>query len=144
MVLFNSVNNYTQDHNFIWDEIEIVLTYNSNWQKAIKQILKIIDKDTLKFEELAKKGIKKLKQRYYLTKKELKPQAFLSITENWIALSFRYLTDAKQRRQIKHDLSFKILKMIEKSKDMEISSSTSIINITSFPELKIKNYARKK
>lgn len=143
-VLMQSINNYTQDHNFIWDEIEIVLTYESNWQKAVKNIPIIIEKNTLQFEEVAEKDIKKLKQKYYITKKELKPKVYLQLTDNWISLSFRYLTDAKQRRQVKHDLSLEILKYIEKNKDMQISSTTSIIDIASVPEINIKNYDKKK
>src|SRR3989344_8991050 len=41
-VLTSSVTNFTKGTNYIWDEVAIYLTYQSNWKKAQKKAEKII------------------------------------------------------------------------------------------------------
>ena len=45
-VLSGHVNNYTKDHNFIWDEIILPITYKSDWKKAIQIIQEIVKEET--------------------------------------------------------------------------------------------------
>jgi len=35
-VLSNTINNYTKDFNFLWDEIILHITYDSDWREANK------------------------------------------------------------------------------------------------------------
>ncbi|MDD1752027.1 MAG: mechanosensitive ion channel family protein [Methanotrichaceae archaeon] len=32
----NTINNYTKDFNFLWDEIILPITYDSDWREANK------------------------------------------------------------------------------------------------------------
>jgi len=41
-VLTNIVNNFTKDHNFIWDEISLPITYDSDWTDAHSKFLDIV------------------------------------------------------------------------------------------------------
>jgi len=45
-VLSGVVNNYTKDHPYIWDEISIPITYDSDWKEALKIIEAVIDVET--------------------------------------------------------------------------------------------------
>jgi small-conductance mechanosensitive channel len=59
-VLSSNVNNFTKDHNFIWDEISLPITYDSDWKKAHEKIYKIIKKETEIIAVQADKEIGKL------------------------------------------------------------------------------------
>lgn len=52
-VLNTTIKNYTKDFSFIWDEIFIMLTYDSDWKKARGIILNIAHEATSSFEEAA-------------------------------------------------------------------------------------------
>ena len=41
-VLAGAVQNYTRDFSFIWDEISVPITYDSNWNEANAKILDIV------------------------------------------------------------------------------------------------------
>ena len=41
-ILQNSIANYTSDFNFIWNEIPIVVTFESDWRKAKKIITEVL------------------------------------------------------------------------------------------------------
>jgi len=121
-VLTNNVNNFTKDHNFIWDEISLPITYDSDWRKASDIILEIVNKQTENIATQADKEITKLGEKYYLPKKPVDPVIFLTLTDNWINLNIRYVTDTKERRIIRDKLSKLILSEIEKSKNIKIAS----------------------
>ena len=123
-VLTNNVNNFTKDHNFIWDEISLPITYESDWRKASDIILEIVKKETKDIAIKADKEITKLGEKYYLPKKPVDPVIFLTLTDNWINLNIRYVTDTKERRIIRDRLSKLILIEIGKSKNITIASET--------------------
>ena len=56
-VLSNSVNNYTKDHNFIWDELHIPISYSNDWRLAHDCILQIVNEQTKETVEQANKEI---------------------------------------------------------------------------------------
>jgi len=128
-VLTNNVNNFTKDHNFIWDEISLPITYDSDWKKTSDMILEIVKKQTEIIATQADKEITKLGEKYYLPKKPVEPVVFLTLTDNWINLNIRYVTDTKDRRVIRDKLSKLILSEIEKSKNIRIASENIDINL---------------
>jgi len=83
-VLSSNVNNFTKDHNFIWDEISLPITYDSDWKKANKIIFDIVNKETAIIADQADKEITKLGEKYYLSKKPVEPVIFFTITDNWL------------------------------------------------------------
>ncbi|WOF16384.1 mechanosensitive ion channel family protein [Methanoplanus sp. FWC-SCC4] len=132
-VISEVVYNYTKDHNFIWDEITIPLTYDSDWKEAISDFLNIVRSETGDISLSAEKEIERLGEKYYLPKKVTEPFVYVKITDNWIELRLRYVTDAKNRR-IQYDRLNRILaekifssdKYSIGSENMEISGKQEI------------------
>jgi len=135
-VLTGVVQNYTRDFYFIWDELTIPITYDSDWNEAASKILDIVKKETIDVSENAKKIMENLEGKYYFTKRSLEPAIFLTLTDNWISFGIRYVTEVKSRRLLHDRLSRTILNEIQKSEKIKIASGT--INITEFPTIHIK------
>ncbi|MBU0460077.1 MAG: mechanosensitive ion channel family protein, partial [Nanoarchaeota archaeon] len=140
-ILTSTINNYTKDHSFIWDEISIPITYESNWKKAHESILKIVQNETKEIIKKADKEISQLSEKYYLGERPTKPAVFMKLTDNWITLNVRYVTHTRERRMLHHKLSKMILEKIEQSKDIKIASQT--IEIVGFPKLQVNNSNKK-
>ena len=73
--------------------------------------------------------INKAKKEAFYPKKPVEPVVFLTLTDNWINLNIRYVTETKERRIIKNNLSKLILNEIEKSKNIKIASENIDINL---------------
>lgn len=131
-VLSNITNNYTKDFDFLWDEITIPVTYDSDWKAARAVIIDAINQETRIAEELARKEISHMERKYFLSSGSMKAEAFVSLTDNWIEVTARYVTPARQRRKIRSNISNKILEDIEKSANIKIASQT--VDIVGFPE----------
>lgn len=135
-LLSGTINNYTKDHNFIWDEISIPITYHSDWKKAHDMILDIVSKETKSTTEIAGREIMSLEEKYYLSKRPTEPSIFITLTDNWITFNIRYVTEVRQRRFMRNKLSRLILDEIQKSDNIHIASAT--VDIVGFPEVRLK------
>ncbi|MBD3359596.1 MAG: mechanosensitive ion channel [Candidatus Buchananbacteria bacterium] len=124
LILSELVTNYNKDHNFIWEDLKMPITYNSDWQKAIKIILQLVKKETKSTIEVAEKGIKRLERRYYLPRKSTEPKVLISLTDNWIELSVRYIVEVRNRSEERDRISRLILNALNKEKNIKISSET--------------------
>jgi small-conductance mechanosensitive channel len=129
LVINHSLYNYTRDHSFIWDEISIPLTYDSDWRLAKDLILDIVKKETASITMQADAEIERIGEKYYLPKKVVEPSAYITLTDNWITLDVRYVTDARSRRLLHTHLSEMIITAIEKHERITISSTT--VTVTS-------------
>ena len=128
-VINQPVINYTRDHSFIWDEISLPLTYDSNWQLAISHIEDLIREEVNPLIPVAEEEMRSLGEKYLVLKRATEPAVYISLTDNWIQLDARYISEVRNRRQIKNDLSVSIMKWIESRDDVEISSTTSTITL---------------
>lgn len=134
-VLSNNVNNYTKDHNFIWDEIFIPISYSTNWKQAHDEILQIVNLETKEIAQLAEKEISHMEEKYYLDKKSVEPAIFVTSTDNWISFNIRYPTEVRNRRFLKDKITRKIL---EKFKELGIKIPSTTIDVVGFPDVNIK------
>lgn len=133
-VLSKPVHNYTKDNTFIWDEMEIPLTYDSDWKTAIKRMVEIVKEETMQMITRAEQELSTLRLKYYLSERDVEPAVFVRLTDNWILLHLRYITDVRQRRAVSNRISQEILKELEQAKDIKIASET--LDIIGFPHKK--------
>lgn len=124
IVITDRIYNYTKDHNFIWDEITIPLTYDSDWKAAIYNIMEIVKKETGEMTEQAENEVERLGEKYYLPKKVTEPAVYVKLTDNWVELGIRYVSDSKSRRILSDLLNRKILEDISASDTYNIASET--------------------
>ncbi|HPH34210.1 MAG TPA: mechanosensitive ion channel family protein, partial [Methanoregulaceae archaeon] len=129
LVMNHSFFNYTRDHSFVWDEIAIPLTYESDWRRAKEIVLSIIKKETDEMTEQAEVEIEKIGEKYYLPRKVVEPSVYITLTDNWITLDARYVADARNRRILRSRLNELILSAIEKEERITIASET--VTVTS-------------
>lgn len=136
VVLGNSVHNYTKDYRFIWDEISIPITYDSDWKGASAAFSAIAKRETRESTAQAGREIDRIGNKYYLTKRQVEPAIFTTLTDNWIMITIRYVADPRERRVLHNKLTQLFLEEIQKSKDIKIASTT--LNIVGFPDIKLK------
>ncbi|MEN6442694.1 MAG: mechanosensitive ion channel domain-containing protein [Methanoregula sp.] len=124
LVISQPLYNYTRDHSFVWDEISISLTYDSDWRRARDLILGIITKETAAMTIQADAEIDRIGEKYYLPKKVVEPSAYITLEDNWIRLDLRYVTDARNRRILHSRLSELSLAAIESEDRITVAYST--------------------
>jgi small-conductance mechanosensitive channel len=124
VIFKDPIYNYTREFEFIWNELKIVVTFESNWKKAKDIMLSFAEKESERIKEDVAVKIKKMSERYLIYYEKLTPIVYTKIVDNGIELSLRYLTKAKQRRITQDKLSQDILNEFEKHPDINFAYPT--------------------
>lgn len=124
MVLRHAVFNYTRDFEFIWNEIKIVITFESNWEKAKEIILNHAQKEADRIKKEVDRLIRRMATQYLIYYEKLTPIVYVKIIGYGVELSLRYLTEAKKRRSTEDEISKKILADFEKMPDVNFAYKT--------------------
>ena len=130
-VFADPVHNYTQHWGYIWDEITVPVPYTSDWRRAAEIMLEHGQTYTQELHTDAEAKLGTMLDRYPLQRTQVEPSIYLTMTDNWIDLTLRYIVDARERRAIKGQLHRELLQRFEQDDQITIASAT--IDIVGFP-----------
>ena len=124
LIFTSALANYSKGFPFIWDEIPIVLTFESDWEKGKKILSKIINDLTKAATTEARKRIKKAAKSHLIYYRTLTPIVYTSVNDSGVVLTMRYLCDPKQRRNQLETIWECILKEFDKQEDLDLAYPT--------------------
>lgn len=117
--------NYGTGFRFIWNEICVLITFESNWEKA-KEVLETISREkTAHLTEEAKKRIQKASEKYMIFYNKFDPTIYTAVKNSGVELTIRFLCDPKKRRNFEHHIWEAILKEFEKYSDIDFAYPTT-------------------
>lgn len=97
--VFKEANyNYSKGFRFIWNEIKIMVTFESNWRKAESIMLKHALQENKGMEEIFKRELEEMSRHYMIYYGKYQPIVYVDIKDSGVELSLRYLTEARKRR----------------------------------------------
>lgn len=131
------IKNYSMDFPFVWDELNIPITYESDVELAKNIILHVAIDHLSDYIENSKETWKEMVKRYYIEDATLDPTIAIKLTDNWIELNLRYITDYKRRRVTKHELFENIEKSILETKG-KVSIASSTLQLLKFPLMDVR------
>ncbi|MCK0135081.1 MULTISPECIES: mechanosensitive ion channel family protein [Arenibacter] len=130
------IKNYSMDFPFVWDELNILITYDSDVALAKKLVL---EKATDFLSEYTKNSLAKweeMVEHYYIENATIAPTLAINPTDNWIAINLRYITDYKLRRITKHELFEQIVQALMATDD-KVKLASTTLQLLKIPELDI-------
>jgi len=120
----SGVFNYTRDFQYIWDEIQLNITYESNLQAASDILIQAGTEYTKKFLEGAQQQLARMQQYFVVPDFELNPQVYIKVTTNWVGLTMRYVVDPRKRRSASTFLYRSVFEQVRNRKDISIGTDT--------------------
>lgn len=96
--------NYTKGFPYIWDELSVYLTFESDWAKAKELMQSIADDKGSEFVEQAQENLKMATREYLIIYRKLTPIVYTKVERDGVKLTIRYLTEARRRRGMKQVL----------------------------------------
>jgi len=117
--------NYSRGFEFVWDEMPILITFESDWRVA-KQVLEDVVSNVVgdaQHEEVQRK-IKAMADRYMIYYGKLTPIVYTKIKDSGVELTIRYLTEAKRRRFNSNALSEAVLEAFAQQPHVEFAYPT--------------------
>ena len=120
----NPLYNYTKGFEFLWHETSIMVTFESNWEKAKTILLQCGEEQSHEIQENVERKIDRMAKEYLIFYRRFTPVVYTKIEDSGVKLTLRYLTDVKQRRTGEDVISRKILAEIEAASDIEFAYPT--------------------
>jgi small-conductance mechanosensitive channel len=125
IVFVHAQANYSKGFQYIWNEIPVLITFESNWELTRTILENIINKRAEHLTKTVEKQIKEATKKYLITYMHLTPVVYTSVKDSGILLTIRYLCDVRKRRTSEHDIWEDILKEFAKNKDIEFAYPTT-------------------
>lgn len=116
--------NYNQGFEFIWNEIKVIITFESSWEKAEAIMLEEAEKVATGKEDIIKQKIDYMTRKYMIKYGKLTPIVYTEIKDSGVELSLRYLTEAKKRRVTQDALNRAILEAFAKEPGVDFAYTT--------------------
>src|SRR3990167_10697728 len=130
-VFSQPVINYPFGYNYVWTQIEITATFESDWEGIIRELKAIIDENTNQIFKSANVEIHEMCLRRDMPFVPREPHIYMTIAENGYHFTMRFLTPPKGVFALKHLLSTKIAKVFEQYASFEFAYPTQRVIPTS-------------
>jgi small-conductance mechanosensitive channel len=123
------VFNYTRNFAYIWDEIKLPITYDSNLAGATDILKRVGGEYTQEFLKGAEEQMRQMERIFMVPHFEIEPAVYIKVTDNWVELTLRYLVDPKRRRNASTFIFSEVFRQFQKRKDIKIASSTMDLTV---------------
>lgn len=112
-ILVHPLLNYTKGFEYIWNEVQILLTFESDWRLAKSILNQMIHSKN--FENIADvdSQIKNAAKRYSIHYSNLTPIVYTNVKESGVELTIRYLCAPKKKRHTVNAIWEEVLTMVE-------------------------------
>lgn len=118
------VINYNKGFQYIWNEIDVLITFESNWRKTKSLLTDIVNKNSMHLSGEADRQVKEAARRYMIHYNNLTPIVYLTVKESGVLLTMRYLCPPKQRRSSVEKIWENVLNMVEENEDINLAYPT--------------------
>jgi small-conductance mechanosensitive channel len=117
--------NYSTGFEYIWNEIQVRLTFESNWEKAKNILSDIINKHAENIDQAAQREIFEASKSYLIHYTHLTPYVYLKVKEFGIMLTIRYLCNPRRRRGSENEIWQEILTRFREHDDIRFAYPTT-------------------
>lgn len=124
-VIKEKTANYHSGFRYIWNEIPVLVTFESDWRKT-RKILEDIAKEKIEHcSSSAEREIHRAASQYMVYFNKLTPAVYLSAKDSGVLFTIRYIVDPRQRRGTEQILWEAILEEFEKHPDIDLAYPTT-------------------
>jgi len=123
-VFTQSLSNYSGGFDYIWCELPVLVTFESNWKKAKSLLGEIALQRGVDLTEAAEEQIRSASRKYLIFYNELKPIVYTSVEESGVLLTIRFLSEPRRRRGREQAIWEGVLEAFAKHGDIDFAYPT--------------------
>ncbi|MBF8983848.1 mechanosensitive ion channel [Lutibacter sp. B2] len=123
-IFSHALINYNKGFKYLWNEIKVLITFESDWEKAKKILMDISNRHSLHLSDEASKMVDKAKKSYMIHYNNLTPIVYTDVKDSGVQLTIRYLCLPRQMRNTVNDIWEDILRIFGDEGDIHLAYST--------------------
>ena len=131
--------NFSKGFQYIWDEIPVLITFESNWQKAKTILQQIGNKHAEHITPHAERRIREASRKFMIFYKNLTPTVYTSVKDSGVLLTIRYLCEPRHRRANEHAIWEDILIAFNSTEGIDFAYPTQRIYYENLKDFSMKS-----
>jgi small-conductance mechanosensitive channel len=124
LLFTNQVANYTEGFEYIWHEIPVLVTFESDRQRAREIVQQAVREHSPSIASEAGARIRQTARTYHIKIGALTPIVYLSVEDSGVLLTARFLVDARRQRSVEEAIWEAILDGLDKEPSVELAYPT--------------------
>ena len=125
MIFTHAVANFTHGPKFIWNEIPVLVTFESDWEKTKGILQEIADRHDVSRDGKPAKEFEAAARKFLLKYDKLTPIVYTNVQDSGVLLTIRYLCRPRQRRSSTQTLWEDILRAFAQHDDIDLAYPTT-------------------
>jgi small-conductance mechanosensitive channel len=97
-VFKHTTANFTGGFEFIWNELPVLVTFESDWERAKELLLEVARRHTDVPDAEASREVQEASKRYMIFFQHLTPIVWTSVADSGVMLTVRYICRPRRRR----------------------------------------------
>ena len=123
-VFSDPLANYGKGFNYIWNEIPVLITFESNWKKAKEILQKIATGHSESLSESAAQKVMTAAQKFMIFYSVLTPTVYTSVQDSGVLLTIRHLCEPRGRRTRSEAIWEDVLEQFAAENDIDFAYPT--------------------
>lgn len=123
-VFKDPVINSHQGLPYIWNELIVTVTFESDWRKAKSLLVDIVDRLAPDVTQAAQQYLRRVEKRFVINYENVKPVVYTSVGDSGVILTLRYMVDPRRRRGSEQTLWEAILVAFDKYDTIDFAYPT--------------------
>jgi len=123
-VLTDVIANYSEGFEYIWNEIPVLVTMESDWERAKQILLEIVQRDSAEIVKAAEESVRHSTKKFMILYTTLTPTVYTKVGEDGVVLTMRYLCEPRKRRVTEQTIWEDVLRAFEKEPEIDLGYIT--------------------
>jgi small-conductance mechanosensitive channel len=123
-VLTEVTANYGKGFKYIWNEVPVLVTFESNWEKAKQILTEVAERHGTHLTDEAQRRVREAARKFMIFYRKLTPIVYTRVVASGVELTVRYLCEPRKRRQTEQDVWEDILREFAKHEDIDFAYPT--------------------
>lgn len=123
-VLAEPIANYYQGFPYLWHEIPVLVTFESNWRKAKQILTRIAARHAEHLTADAERRLLEASRKFLIAYTKLTPIVYTKVVDDGVRLTMRYLVEPRRRRGTEQAIWEDVLDEFQREPDIDLAYIT--------------------
>jgi small-conductance mechanosensitive channel len=116
--------NYSTGFQYIWNEIPVLVTFESNWKKAKEILAEIAQRHAAHLSKAAETKLREAAKKFMILYTHLTPVVYTKVADSGVLMTIRYLCEPRKRRGTEQEIWEDILVEFAQHDDIDFAYPT--------------------
>ena len=117
--------NYETGFDYIWNEVPVLITFESDWKKAKGILSEIVTTKAGHLSKGMQQQIRRAAMKYLIYFEHLTPIVYTTVKESGVLLTMRYIVKPRERRGTEQEIWEAVLNAFDEHDDINLAYPTT-------------------